>query len=342
MSMVFRILFFFLIVYLLDQYTAVNSTFISLLYILTWVYAGFLIIKNYGGREKTVENVPFNAPVSKPEVVNSAPDKKRSYTGLIVVIMLILAVVFFKFLGIISVNFFQFMNRLLHVTSLTSAVTLWAISGLFVGMIYGALVAWKKYRLHFTIIIVPVAALAVFIIAMLFLNDPLKPSPELVSVSEDASRFVSVRSSGYLPAFKLTSFSDSNLVDNNDKTTWIENAKNAGIGERIEFNFNTVVHMDKYRNFVCTGINIRNGYARSEKLWASHNRLRDFSVLLNGQVMGNFTAGNYNHREVIALRPFAVKFSDVISIRINSVYYGNRYFKLTAITELVPVVEYIQ
>jgi hypothetical protein len=267
--------------------------------------------------------------------------KNRKSRVLYIIILLVIIYYFRVNLGIISINAFLFMDSLLQVSPGFPPVVMWFVLGALVGLVYGSFVAWKKYRLDYKLNLIPVALLGLFIFFLMMVNQPISSQPVVSEVNTElAHRFVTVSASSRMPDYKNNTYGENNLVDMNDNTSWVENGSYAGVGGRIEFNFQEMP-MQPVRDLKCVGFRMKNGFCKSNKLWNDYNRVRMFYVYHKDNLVETQTAGDfYNQWENIAIKPLAVEAGDVISIRISSVYPGRRKSAKTAITELVPVVEY--
>lgn len=86
-----------------------------------------------------------------------------------------------------------------------------------------------------------------------------------------------VSASSTLAAQGKFSYSIENICDDDPKTAWVEGAEGDGIGEYIEFT-----------DWVPMGdgvISILNGYQYSKSSWESNNRVKKFSLSLNGKLV---------------------------------------------------------
>jgi hypothetical protein len=267
--------------------------------------------------------------------------KKRKSRIIYWIILLIIIYVFRVQLGILSINSFLFLDNLLQLSADFPPILMWFVLGAFIGLVYGGFVAWKKYRLDFKLTLVPVVLLVLFVFLMMSINQPVSSQQAMSPVNTGmAHRFVTVSASSHMPDYKNNSYGANNLVDMNDNTSWVENGNFAGTGDRIEFNFYET-GMQQVRDVRCVGFRMKNGFCKSSKLWNEYNRVRMFYVYHKDNLVETLTAGDqYNQWENITIKPLEVEAGDVISIRIGTVYPGRRKSARTAISELVPVVEY--
>ena len=233
------------------------------------------------------------------------------------------------------------MDNLLQVSESFPPILMWFVLGAFIGLVYGSFVAWKKYRLDFKLNLIPIALLALFVFLLMSINHPLSSQTVMPEAnSEPAHRFVSVYVNSQMPVYKNNSYGANNLIDMNDNTSWVENGNNAGVGGRIDFHFYET-GMQHVRAVKCVGFRMKNGFCKSNKLWNEYNRVKLFYVYHKDNLIQSYTASDfYNQWENITIKPLAIEPGDVISIRISSVYPGRKKSAKTAISELVPVVEY--
>lgn len=95
------------------------------------------------------------------------------------VFLAIAILIFFlqKFLGMIGFRFFLFMDNMLRLTDNIHPVVMWAVLGLFTGLIYGSLVAWKKYKLDFKLNLIPISIFLLVVFVLIMINKPLASEP---------------------------------------------------------------------------------------------------------------------------------------------------------------------
>ncbi len=262
--------------------------------------------------------------------------KKRTLQWLVVIIVIIFFVR--GMLAVISINTLLFLDNLLYAGS-TSAWIMWAFLGLLLGVVVGAWVAFKKYKLAYSSVLLPLAVLLLFIVVMYLANKPgAHDTTRLERKTADATQFVTVAASGTLPDYEGNNYAPDNLLDNNDSTAWI--CTTDGIG-KVEFTFSS--YLSKLRDAKCVALKIKNGYNKSQKIYKNHNRLKTLFAYNNGSMIGTYSLNDdYNLWQTIAINPVPVKEGDVLSITPGSVYRGKKYTDQTAVTELVPVVEFYE
>ena len=112
----------------------------------------------------------------------------------------------------------------------------------------------------------------------LSLDDYIKESSEETCIGcGDCSIYCSLddhftlESSGSLPKNGNFSYSVENIHDYNLKTAWIEGQEGYGIGEWIEFQFNT-----GKSSTIINGIYLFNGYRKDSVTWQNNSRIKTF------------------------------------------------------------------
>ena len=97
--------------------------------------------------------------------------KTHAYIGVGTIVIL---AIFNRYLSIIGINFFLFLDNLLEISKAISPWIMWAFWGLFVGLIYGSVVAWKKFTLDFKLNFIPIGLFILVTLSFLLINMPLK------------------------------------------------------------------------------------------------------------------------------------------------------------------------
>ncbi len=99
----------------------------------------------------------------------------KSYKWVLVVVA---AVVIFFLRTMISaacIDLFLMIDNSLEFSNHLSPVLMWIILGLFVGLVFGTITAWKKYRIDFKLNYIFFAALLLFLTLASFINRPATP-----------------------------------------------------------------------------------------------------------------------------------------------------------------------
>ncbi len=126
---------------------------------------------------------------------------------------------------------------------------------------------------------------------------------------------------------KSSDFYDvSNLIDNSWKS-WVEGKNNDGIGEKLTFEFDKAVPIEK----IC----IRNGYG-DLRYYYKNNRIKTISVYINGNKINDFTLIDKFNCQNLSIRKDNVT---KIEIEIKDVYPGTKY-KDTCISEIYFIREF--
>ncbi len=250
---------------------------------------------------------------------------------------LVIIVIFRRVLGVMSINTFMFLDNLLFTSDGMAAFIMWAIVGLLVGAIAGAVVAFKKYKLTYSSVLIPVFILLFFLGIMYLVNQPINhETTSLERKTINANPYVTVSAKGTLPDYKNISYSPINLLDYNDNTAWI-----CADDDSREINFVFLSSVASMSHVQCVAFRIKNGYGKTKKIYNNHNRVQRFSVYNNNNLIGTYPVYDYyDSWQDVAITPVIIKESDVISVRIEATYAGNKYADQTAITELFPILEY--
>ncbi|MGV3767466.1 MAG: NADase-type glycan-binding domain-containing protein [Chitinophagaceae bacterium] len=264
---------------------------------------------------------------------------KRVKKRYVVIGTIVALLLFRKLFSVVSVNFFLFIEKLLKPGSTEEAIIAWAALGIPLGLLAGTLVAWKKYKLQFWLNFIPAGVLLLTMLVLFLVNKPGEKTLVKRTVETEAFQWGRFIASSTMPAANGNTYGPDNLMDGSYRTAWIENKINAGLGENVSFTFTTSSR--SMENLQCIGFKFLNGYAKSEKLWREHNRVKEMLLSLNGIPIGTYTLQD-RYRDMLSVRidAFQVKDGDVLSFSIKSVYYGSKKADKTALTALVPVLSY--
>jgi hypothetical protein len=275
-------------------------------------------------------------------IITEQPATKSSgCSGLIfILVLLALTYVFQEPLGSYSAGVFRFTDNLLQLGNNVSPVIGWGVLGLLSGAIYGSVVAWRKYKLHASVNLIPIVILILFVGILYLVNKPL-----------DAQAFAFTRNTQTAYAYDLVTAEVYNaspgnnamykplfLLDSSDNTTWITDVAKGAAEVRFSFN-----GMKKYadKDLQCIGFIIKNGYRKSPQLWDNFARAKSLAIRHNGRFITAAVVNDKNSgSEEIKITPVTISSFDNVSISINTVYEGEKYPTRVAITELVPIVEY--
>jgi hypothetical protein len=217
---------------------------------------------------------------------------------------------------------------------------MWAILGVFAGLVCGSWVARKKYHLNMKITWVSLAILAMFIQVAVSVNKPVKAEAEVQTrESTLATSLVSVISSEPLPAYLTYSYTADNLLDSLDDTAWM--FRSSADTNYVSFIFDKE-GADELPRLTLTGFKIKNGYNKTLFKWNSFNRIKGVAVLHNSSLVGELTASDlYDQEEVLSIDPVVLQKGDTIRLNIKSVYTGKKNtLNSTAVTRLVPIISY--
>lgn len=171
MRAIFKIIGIMIVIYVFSKSTGNSYIFSGSQGLLFLAGLSFLAYALYKiiitPRIKNNEKNTVNKPVDNTK-------KNWLYVFLATVIL-----IFFlqKFLGMISYRFFLFMDNLLRLSDSVHPVVMWAVIGLFTGLIYGSFVAWKKYKLEFKLNLIPIGIFLLIVFILFMVNDPLNSEP---------------------------------------------------------------------------------------------------------------------------------------------------------------------
>ena len=138
-----------------------------------------------------------------------------------------------------------------------------------------------------------------------------------------------VSASSELKTQKKNKYNAKSANDLSYETAWVEGKEDSGIGEFIEYSFQS-------KSPRITSIIISNGYMKSDSAWENNNRVKSLKLYVNGKVFGilkltdtktnqTFKLGTFGHNE---------DGSDMtLKFEILEIYKGKKYND-TAITEI--------
>ena len=139
----------------------------------------------------------------------------------------------------------------------------------------------------------------------------------------------SVVASSYLSSQGSSSYRASNIKDGNHETAWVEGGNGYGIGEWIEF-------QDISADGTITGINILNGYVKSNKAWSENTRVKSLKVYYNDRPLCILELQNSRSLQYFGIDDLLEGYTSHISklrFEILEVYPGTKY-QDTVISEL--------
>ncbi|MES3016765.1 MAG: hypothetical protein V4721_03255 [Bacteroidota bacterium] len=116
----------------------------------------------------------------------------RKYLLLWIIWFGIMVYMFREMLGMLSVRFVVFTDRLLNISDSLNPVLMWAVLGLLLGAIYGSLIATRKLKLDAQINKVLIGTIGFIVFIMTLVNRPLANSlivttePDTVQVDSSA------------------------------------------------------------------------------------------------------------------------------------------------------------
>lgn len=159
------------------------------------IYLLYLIIIYFSSRAagKQKES-PMPAPAPK------ANHAGTNFNYKIIGAFALLAFIYFAqdFLGKKSFAFFLYTDNLVKVSASVSPVLMWGVLGLFAGLVYGCFVAWRKYRLDYKLMFIPIAVFAALVLILHLVNQPfvtdsITNAPSEVKLKIDSTVSVPVK-----------------------------------------------------------------------------------------------------------------------------------------------------
>lgn len=101
--------------------------------------------------------------------------RKEGYVRIILACWIFISIVSLSpITAVIGLNTTLFLDNLLMQSQAISPIILWSILGTLIGLVYGTVVAWRKYTLDSKLILIPAALLSFFVVILFFLNSPLQ------------------------------------------------------------------------------------------------------------------------------------------------------------------------
>ncbi|WP_103071697.1 NADase-type glycan-binding domain-containing protein [Aquimarina sediminis] len=120
---------------------------------------------------------------------------------------------------------------------------------------------------------------------------------------------------------KNQNYSESNLVDGNDHTAWVEGRSDAGIGEKIKITF-------KDKNALPYVIRIVPGYLKSKQTWYRNNRvanitIRTIGVEMNSEYVIDEWKGVRFRKDSLSKVPISPQYIDISQNYIQNMAYND-------------------
>lgn len=336
MKHIIRAIVLIIVLYIIGHYYQYNDAVVNIVGVVLIIAFLYLLIAIISAARGAIQSRRRAAVAPGPPATKSS-----GCSGLLLVLLLLaLAYVFREPLGTYSAGIFLFTDHLLQLGSSISPVVSWGVLGLLVGSIYGSFVAWKKYKLHATINLLPLGILLLILAVLYLVNKPshsqaFTNSPNTQTtyaydlVTAEVYNATQGNNTQYKPLF---------LLDSSDNTAWITDV--AKSNAEVRFSFKGLERY-KHKDLHCTGFIIKNGYRKSPQLWNNFARAKGLAIKHNGRFITAVIINDKNSdSEEIHISPIPVSSFDNVSISINTVYAGEKYPTRVAITELVPIVEY--
>jgi hypothetical protein len=127
------------------------------------------------------------------------------------------------------------------------------------------------------------------------------------------------------------SYEAKNMDDGNKNTAWIEGNAGYGIGEKIIITF---TESSGANNIPFDGLELTNGYAKSQKAWTDNSRIKLLKLYHNKKPMFLIKLVDSIYPQSINWgRDFLVSSGDIVELEIIEVYEGAKW-KDTGISDL--------
>lgn len=326
------------------------ETFFNILFYGSIIYLVIAVVNtakaggnNAAPQQASTTNI--NPAINTPGNQQNNQHTNNDNSGIWLIGIALLGALLYFFREIVGQKSFQsllFVDNLLKLNNAVPPVFMWCILGLFTGLIYGSVVALKKYRLTLKVVLIPATAMLLFLVVMFFINKPLNTKPVIIYQThrQTAYNFITVNASSIRSTGKIN-YVPGNLVDQDDNTAWASESGNTN-NQVVKFTFADLATNDS-KNVRCVGFKIKNGYRKSRQTWESFGRLEWFAILLNDGSVYNTKVSAYDYdadSQDIMIVPFPLQQNDVISIRIQSIYPGKNHPTQVAVSELIPIIEY--
>jgi hypothetical protein len=140
--------------------------------------------------------------------------------------------------------------------------------------------------------------------------------------------------SSSLDSNKMFNYIPKNAHDFNINTTWIEGKVDYGIGEYLEYIFDTSEKGN--HKLGITQIILSNGYKKNKELWNNNSRVKKLKVYVNNKLHCLINLIDCYEFQVVNIDTIMLPINGIMKLKfeIVDVYPGNKY-KDTAITELL-------
>ena len=176
MRAILKIAAIMLLIYLLANLSGYNYVFTD--------SSGFLLLAAISGGIYILFR-PIRKPPALPNeqnianksnvVINNKPGVNSGSKWIYGFVIFIVVVYLFRdFLGDTSFKIFLFLDNMLHFQNAGDPVFMWIVLGLFAGLVCGSFVAYKKYRLPFTVNLIPAGIFLLVIFILITVNDPAR------------------------------------------------------------------------------------------------------------------------------------------------------------------------
>lgn len=267
------------------------------------------------------------------------PGQSRPWL-LICLIVLVMVLVFHRYLAIFSYNFFSRTDHMLQLNHRLSPLLMWGILGWFAGMAAGGFIIGKKYNLTLKWKLIPAVAGVVLVLLLTMWSSPIGARTETAAVTAGKDHQLALATvTDSLENYKQSGYGGRNLTDNNVQTAWLFKTGREDQLPSASFLF-TQNRMTNYVNVKIAGIRLQNGYSRMEAKFKDYNRIRQFTVYLNNREIYSGTAKDeFRAFQEFAFDQVRISPGDILKVSINSLYPGTkRGAGITALSELQPMI----
>lgn len=141
----------------------------------------------------------------------------------------------------------------------------------------------------------------------------------------------SYQASSTLPGRDAKHYAAENLGDASLATAWVEGVAGYGEGERITITFAPIPEHSDGISF--RGIELVNGYAKSEAIWRANSRVKRLAVSLAGKTLFELALEDTMSPQAFNFRDVFIHPGDRLELTILEVVRGDKYAD-TALSEI--------
>ncbi len=158
------------------------------------------------------------------------------------------------------------------------------------------------------------------------------------------------QASSTLESSDQTDYAPFRMADGRSDTAWVEGVEGHGVGETLALDLHAVRQQrlddgsddipmpEPIEALVLEGLQLVNGYPKSERLYAANGRVARLELALDGVAVGSWTLADHPRPQAIAFDPpLLLQRSERLQFTLAETVPGERYSD-TAIAELLPIV----